>query len=151
MKTRTVYGLRFDADREEALSWRDKSFCPYFQEFKPDQLRPFIDYLMSGTLLDWEWNSRDGYNDLSYENANGEEKSITGNHGLTGIIKSIEEGRWNPSDVLHEFVLFYRACNFCDETSREERQELFQEVKALIQRGFYVEVVDHSDPLEAEG
>lgn len=144
MKTKIINGRKFDADMEQVLSWRDKSYRLLFDEFKPDQIRMFIDYLTSGTVLDWEWNSRGGYNDLDYTTAGGDKKSISGNHGLTEIIKHIEYGKLDPSEVLHDFTKFYRGCNSCDKSSKQERQKLYQEVKDLIQKGFSVEVIDHS-------
>lgn len=144
MKTKKINGRKFDIDKERALSFRDKAYYARFQEFKPHQFKPFIDYLMSGIILDWEWNLRGGYNDLDYVNAKGEKKTLEGNHGVTEILQGIDEGRWNPSDVLHDFAVFYQGCNFCDESSKEERQKLYQEIKVLIQKDFSVELIDHS-------
>ena len=143
MKTKIVNGRKFDPDVKRALSYQDTSYLACFQEFKPDQIKAFIDYLTSGTVLDWEWNAHGGYNNLEYTTTNGERKSISGNHGLTEILYCIEKGKWDPSEVLHDFIEYYRGCN-CDEPSKKERQKLYQEVKDLIQNGFSVKVVDHS-------
>jgi len=136
--TKIINGRKFDISNERVLSYKDKSYYMRFNKFKPYQIRPFIDYLLSGIILEWEWNSRGGYNTLKYDNSRGEHKELSGNHGLTEILKGIENGRWNPSEVLHDFIVFYRGCSFCDDSTKEERMKLYNEVKDLIKLGYSV-------------
>jgi hypothetical protein len=144
MNIKTIDGRNFDIDKERVLSFRNKTYYYYFKEFKPYNIREFIDYLMSGDILDWEWNCRGGYNTIRYTSSSNKEIVLHGNHGMTEILYGFEYGTLDPSEVLHDFIVFYLGCNFCDESTIEDRQQLYIKVKNLIEEGFSIKVVDHS-------
>jgi len=143
-KPKQIRGRKYDVEEKRALSFEDKSFLNCVNEFRPSQLRQFIEYILSGSTLDWRWNARGGYNDIQYMDRKGNEIKMMGNHGMTDILKGIEEGRWDPSEVVHDLAILYRGSAFEPKT---ERQRYYKEVAEIIrEKGVTVKMANLMPP-----
>lgn len=55
-KAKEIQGRKYDVKDGEILSRRDKDFLACINEFAVGEVREFIEYIMSGEPLSWEWN-----------------------------------------------------------------------------------------------
>lgn len=145
---RVVKGRIYDINEERVLSFRDKDFYACIEEFSsPYSIKPFIDYLISNEPLATEWNFG-GYGEYKFTARDGRNVTLLGNHGITDIIAGIRDGRWDPSDVLHDLAFF----NIVAGTDpKDERLSFRDEVRDMIKNGFTVTVLVKKQPKSKNG
>jgi len=132
-----VQGLDYDMDNQSVLSFRDKNFRAFVNEFYIHSIKPFIEYLLSGSILTSMWN-HGGYSSLKFKTREGEEKQLSGNHGMSEIIDGIRDGKFDVSEVIHDLAVLYRGSG---QESKEEREQFYKKIKDVIKEGITVEVL----------
>lgn len=138
---KTVSGRIYDINDESVLSFRNKHYLLCVNEFRIPSIRPFIEYLISGEILNSVWNRGGyggGYGELGFQTRDGERVELSGNHGVSEIIEGIRDEKFDVSEVLHDLAVLYRGSG---SEPKEERKEFYEKIRDIIKNGLTVDVL----------